>query len=221
MAKLKNRSSSLSLVSLITILAVALFIFWFNGTGDFKNSLGNGLNHFLLNELIRFIPPPPNAKVDVIYIMGGAQRSLEYKYKIAADLFHKGTCNRIWILSRPGKTEYNPSVGKNLTNDEWSLLKFNEFGVQKEYVEPIKMKEGFFGTFSEAKGISSLMEGKSYKSILLISVPYHTRRTIVSFRNFLNNHNIALYIQGSGENVFLRDLIVEFLKLKIYQYFLM
>jgi len=54
--------------------------------------------------------------------LGGSQRSLELKYKTASELFHKGICKRIWILSRPGKTEYSKSLRRNLTNDECSLL---------------------------------------------------------------------------------------------------
>ena len=142
------------------------------------------------------------------------------KYKTAAELFHKGICKRIWILSRPGKTEYNRSLGRNLTNDEWSVLKLKEFGVPEENIEPIKMDEGFFGTFSEAKGISSLIKGRGYKDILLVAQLYHTRRVKLSFNKFMTDQNVSLNIIGSGEQLFLRHHIVEFIKLKIYQYFL-
>ncbi len=174
----------------------------------------------MLDELIRINPPAPGAKVDALYVLGSSQTSLEYKYKTAADLFHKGICKRIWILSRPGKTEYDRSQGRNLTNDEWSILKLKEFGVPKEHIEPIKFKEGFFGTFAEAKGISSLIKSRGYKSLLLVSSPDHTHRVKISFDNFLKNQNTSLLIQRSEGKAFLIDLIVEYFKLKVYQYFL-
>ena len=220
MANLKIRYLKAIFISFSTILATTLFLLWFHGNATIRSSLSVNINHFLSKELIRICPLPPETKVDAIYVLGGSQRSLKYKYQIAADLFHKGICDRIWILSRPGKTEYSPTLGRNLTNDEWSLLKFKEFGVPKENVEPIKMKEGFFGTFSEAKGISLIMMQKKIKSILLISDPYHTHRVKISFDNFLKDQSALLSIQSSEEKIFLKDLIVEFFKLKVYQYFL-
>jgi hypothetical protein len=72
---------------------------------------------------------------------------VEFKYRTAADLFHRGTSERIWILSRPGKTEF-------------------------------------------------------------------------SFDNFLKDRGIKSYTQGSGERILLRKAIFEFIKLKVYQSFL-
>ena len=218
MAKLKFYYRILSLISFSTLLAVTLFIIWLNS--DNASSYREGFKSFLLDELISINPPLPNKNIAVIYVLGGSQRSLEYKYKIAADFFHKGRCKSIWILSRPGLTEYSPSFGRNMTNDEWSLVKFKAFGVPKKYIEPTKIKEGFFGTFAEAKGVSSLVKEKRYKSILLISEPSHTQRVKICFDTFLKNQNCSLFIQGSDEEVFLRHLLIEFFKLKVYQYFL-
>ncbi len=205
-------------ISFSTLLAFTLFLVWLN-----SNSARNfraGLKHLLSDELIRIDQPAPGTKVDALYVLGGGQTSLEYRYKTAADLFHKGISKKIWILSKPGKTEYSRSLGRNLTNDEWSILKLKEFGVPKEHIEPIKIKEGFFGTFAEAKGISSLIKNRGHKSLMLVSSPYHTHRLKISFNNFLKNQNTSLLIQGSEGKAFLRDLIVEFFKLKVYQYFL-
>jgi hypothetical protein len=166
------------------------------------------------------------------YVLGGSQTNLEHKYKTASELYHKGICKRIWILSRPGITEYSVSLGRNLTNNEWSILKLKEFGVPTECIEPIEVKEGFFGTFTEAKGISSLIKIRGYKSLLLISSPEHLYRAEISFDNFLKDQNISIYacpvksgfyltgVKGSGGRVLLRNLLVEFIKLKVYQYLL-
>jgi uncharacterized SAM-binding protein YcdF (DUF218 family) len=191
------------------------------------------LKHLILSELIDINPPPAGAKVDVIYVLGGSQTSLEHKYKKASELYHKGICKRIWILSRPGITEYSVSLGRNLTNNEWSILKLTEFGVPTECIEPIKANEGFFGTFSEAKGISSLIKKQGFKSLLLISSPEHLYRAEISFDNFLKDQNLSIYacpvksgfyltgVEASGESdVSLVDLLVEFIKLKVYQYLL-
>lgn len=192
-------------------------MFWINS--NYAAGLRTYIRNHLSKELIRVNLPDPEKKVDVIYILGGAEKSLKFKYKTAADIFNKGICKKIWILSRKGKTRYNHSLGRNLTNDEWSLMTLNQFGVPKEYVEIIKIPRGFFGTLSEAKYISSLVIQRELKSILLISSHYHTHRMKITFKDFLDEtHNI--YIQGSGEKVFLKKYLLEFFKLKIYQYFI-
>ena len=111
-------------------------------------------------------------------------------------------------------------VQNYISFDEWSVLKLKEYGVPEENVEAIKIDEGFFGTYSEAKGISSLIKIRGYKSILLVAQLYHTHRVKLSFNKFMADQNISLNIIGSGEQLFLRHHIVEFIKLKIYQYFL-
>jgi len=211
-------SKPIFFISLSALLTFTLSIIWLNSNS--ASHFRTDLKHLLSDELIRINSPSADTKVDAIYVLGGSQRSLELKYKTASELFHKGICKRIWILSRPGKTEYSKSLRRNLTNDEWSLLKLKEFGVPAESVEAIKIKEGFFGTFAEAKGISSLIKTRGYKSLLLISSPDHTHRLKISFGNFLKNQNASLLIQGSDAKVFLRDLIIEFFKLKVYQYLL-
>ena len=202
---------------LFSALAFTLSFIWLNSNS--ASHFRTDLRHLLSDELICINPPAPETKVDVLYVLGGSQKSLKFKFKTAADLFHKGICKKILILSRTGKTEYSVSLGRNLTNDEWSLLKLKEFGVPAEDVEAIKIKEGFFGTFAEAKGISSLIKNRGYKSLLLVSSPYHTQRVKISFNKHLKGQ-AAFYVQGSEEKVFLKNLIVEFFKLKVYQYFL-
>jgi len=201
----------------------ALFVFLFSAiwlNSEYSSAFRTDLKHLILDELIYINPLPSGSEVDAIYVLGGSQTSLGHRYKTASELYHKGICKRIWILSRPGITEYSISLGRNLANNEWSILKLKEFGIPEEDVEALKIKEGFFGTFSEAKGISSLIKKQGYKSLLLVSSPEHLYRAEISFDNFLKDQNISIYVQGSEERVLLRQLIVEFIKLKVYQYLL-
>ena len=189
-------------------------------TSESASAFRQDLKQLILNKIVYTNPLPYGAKADVIYVLGGSPESLELKYKTAAELFHKRVCRNIWILSRPGKTYYSDSLKRNLTNDEWSLLQLNEFGVPGENVEAIHIKKGFFGTFSEAKGISALSKRRHYQDIILISSPHHTYRTGISFDKFSKNQSTSIYVHASDERVWLRHLMVEFIKLKVYQYFL-
>ena len=213
-----NFSRPLFFISFSALFIIIFSAIWLSrgGLDAFKTTL----RHLILNELNHINFPSSGTEVDTIYILGGSQSSLEYKYKKGAAIYRKGICRSIWILSRPGKTEYSISLGRNLTNDEWSVLKLREFGVPREHIEPIRIKEGFFGTLSEAKSVSSIINNRGYNDLLLITSHDHTYRTKISFDKFLKDHNVSVYVQSSDEWILLRHLIVEFIKLKVYQYLL-
>ena len=210
---------SLITASLAAFSVLILFTVWLQT--ESASGLRTNLKQWFTRELITVDQLPPETTVDAIYVLGGSQNSLELKFKRASELYHQGICKKILILHRPGITEYSRLLKRNLTNDEWAILRLEELGIPKEYVEPISIKKEFFGTFAEAKGVSRLTKKRSYKNMVLISTPYHTRRVKISFENFLRNQELTLYVQGSDNGVFLRHLLVEFIKLKIYEYFLL
>jgi hypothetical protein len=104
---------------LIAALAFVSFI-WLSS--DYSSTFRADAKQLLLSKLVSVEPPPRAAKVDVAYVLGGAQVSLRYKYKTVAELYKQGITNRVWILRRDGYTSYAPSLGRNLSNDEWSLM---------------------------------------------------------------------------------------------------
>lgn len=192
---------------------------WLNSHG--AGFIRSDIKQLLRQRLYNINPLPPGKKVDVIYILGGSQKSLEYKFKTVGEIFDQRISKRLWVLDHQGKTEFNPTLKRNLTNNEWALMKLIDFGVSKEYIEFIKVDEGFFGTLSEARDISKLLETKGIKSIMLIAQPYHTQRVWLCFSHFLKDKNVSLYVQDSNQKVFLRHLLVEYIKLKIYHIILM
>jgi uncharacterized SAM-binding protein YcdF (DUF218 family) len=206
------------LIATCAFLISSSFALWLatEGSSEFRANLRDRIRKELIREdLKRF-----TNVVDAIYLLGGSQNSLEFKFKKAADLYHDGICKRILILHRPGKTEYSGLLRRNLANDEWAILKLEEFGIPKKIVEVIRIKEEFFGTLTEAKGISSLIKKRRYKSVILISSASHTHRVKISFENFLQHDSIKVYVQSSDEKGSLGQLLIELIKLKIYEYFL-
>lgn len=205
-------------IAVCTFFGLSSFALWIisEPSYSFRTSLENSIR----KELIRENSKMCTNVVDAIYILGGSQSSLKFKFKTAAEIYHKGICRKIMILSRPGKTEYSSLLGRNLTNDEWAILTLEELGIPEKKIEAISIKEGFFGTFAEAKGVSKLIMERGYQSIILLSSPYHTHRVKISFEEFLKNNGVTLYIQGSDKRASLKEFIIEFIKLKIYQYLL-
>ena len=157
----------------------------------------------------------------VIYVMGGSEESLKQRFKTAAELYHLGLSRRILLLSREGITQYDPLLNRNLTNDEWAVGRLVDFGVRKEDIEPIVLKKGYFGTFTEARVISDIVLKRGYKNLILVTSSGHTMRTWLSFSKVLKNKPTTLHIYGSSDPISLLDLLREYFKLFLYRNFVL
>jgi len=208
----------LSLAALIFFVGLILFL----SIGSFS---AGALKFSLIPMLVKAEPMPsglesPAEAHTVIYVLGGGEQSLESRFKIASDLYHKRMASKIIILSRPGKTEYSTALERNLTSDEWSMEKLASFGVPKTDIELVKVKEGFFGTLSEAEAIPNLVSNRGYTTLILVSSQYHTMRAWESFSKFSKDKNLRLYIYTSKDHSGGYTTLEEYLKLEFYRLFL-
>lgn len=153
----------------------------------------------------------------VIYVLGGSQESLKARFETAAQLAHQGFSKRILLLSEPGITEFDPSLSRNLTNDDWAIKQLTGLGIKKEDTELVSLKKGFFGTLSEARDISEIASKRGYKRLILVTSQYHTKRTWITFSKMFENRNITLSIYAANDPVRLRSLLYEYLKLVLYK----
>jgi uncharacterized SAM-binding protein YcdF (DUF218 family) len=201
------------------LAAIIGFVLWFQT--ESSSGFQSTLKEHLRKTLVSIDPVPPETKADAVYILGGSQKSLALKFKKAAALYHQEICKNILILHRPGKTEYSPTLGRNLKNDEWAIMQLESFGVPNKCVEPIPIEPGFFGTLTEAEGISKLIKERQYNTVLLISSPSHTHRVKICFEHLLQNTSTKMYMQGSEPESSFVELTTELIKLKVYQYFLL
>ncbi|NOZ67823.1 MAG: YdcF family protein [Deferribacteres bacterium] len=213
------------LISITGVFSV-VFVLWLfltfqgvPGHREFKNAL--------MKKLVRIEPlpdvfwKPPSNSDNVIYVLGGGQNSLRNRFETAADLYRRGLSKKILFLDRPGITQYNALLSRNLTNNEWAIKRLVALGVKKEDAEPVSLRKGFFGTFTEAKGIPDIVFKRGYKRLILVTSSYHTMRVWKSFSEFARERNIDLYIYMSSEPVDLRELLLEYFKLLVYTNFLL
>lgn len=214
-----NKPPIIKLLFVIFFLSLSIFLLWLNteSAGDFRLKI----KEVILKELTQGNSLPPGKVVDAIYVLGGGEESLSYKYQTAARLYKEKVANKILILSQNGITRFSPELGRNYTNNEWSVEKLKNLGVPEDKIEFVKLGEGFFGTMKEAKYVSDLVRQRGYKSILLISQPFHTRRVQISFQKYLPSEGFSFYIQNSNDTQTLSENIIEFIKLKVYEYFLL
>jgi hypothetical protein len=187
----------------------------------YLTKLTPAINDILLNYLLSVDELPTEINFDAAYILGGDQKSLEAKYKTMASVYCQGRCKEIVILSRPGITEYNPNLGRNLTNDEWSLMIMNKYGISSQDVEMLRIESGFFGTYSEARSLAKIVSEKNWNRLLLITFPLHTKRVKKTFTYFISEKDLKMYVIASNHKSGFFELLMEFFKLQFYQIFLL
>lgn len=202
-----------------TAIPVLVFLFTslvFSGTGISKN-FRLAIKQAIEKRLVSMDEWPESQTFDAMYILGGNQKAQIFKFDVASEIHNQKICRNIYFMSLDGFTEFSADLAKNLTADEWSFLKMKRRGIPSSDVMALSMERGMLGTMTEANNVAELMSQNSYTSLLLVAAPYHTQRVRLSYGHFLKNKEIKTIILGSGEPVYLRGLILEWLKLKLYE----
>ena len=214
---------------LVVLLAIVMVNFSNNSMYSNPNFLyvqyDNVLNSISRNLILeKFLPVNLSEKKGLkikplIYVLGGNQDSLVNRFREAASLYHKGFSKKILILSRPGITEFSPELGRNLTNNEWAIKELEKVSVRKEDIEPVSVQNNGFGTLSEARNLSDVVRKRGCNRLILVTSDYHTRRVLHSFLKYQADNSVELYIYGSKDQKDFRSLLLEYVKLFIYERF--
>jgi uncharacterized SAM-binding protein YcdF (DUF218 family) len=188
---------------------------------DMSKDFRKSLREVIKQELVTIDEWPDEQTFDAMYLLGGNQRAQKYKFDVASKIHRQKSCRNIYFLSLEGLAAYNAELARNLTADEWSYLKMEKLGIPSSDVKAISMEKGMLGTMTEAENIAKLVMQSNYKSLLVVAAPYHSQRVRLAFEHFLSGREIDVIILGSGEPVYLRSLVLEWLKLKLYKVLLL
>ena len=187
----------------------------------------SGLKQALARLLVRqeLVPADlssksPNVEGQVIYVLGGAGNSLRGRFARAAELYKQGLARKILIRSDDMLMEYRPSIGRNLSHNEWAREKLAAFGVKDEDIEFVVVEDMLLGTFSEARTLSTIVSQRGYGSLILVSSDYHTARVWYIFSKRLRREKVNLYIYPAREDHSGYVLLHEFVKFTFYRIFL-
>lgn len=155
-----------------------------------------------------------------VYVLGGPQPALKVKYGKAAKLYRQGRAARVMVMHRQGITDYSPSKGRNLSNDEWSIMTLKAQGVPEEDLALLEVGEGFWGTFSEAKAVVALTNERRAGSVVLVSSLHHTRRVALTFKRLDPGEGPRFSVVGVDHECTMFELVCEAAKLIVYDVFL-
>lgn len=159
----------------------------------------------------------PSEKADALYILGGSARSTSRHIKKTASLFHSGKTERILLFDTKAKWHYESELERNITKNELSIKILVMRGVPKSSIDTIPVKEGFFGTLSEARALDAYLRKKSFKTVILVSSPCHSRRVTYSFEHYLKKSGITMYVASSEDTFSFSELILETVKVFVYK----
>jgi uncharacterized SAM-binding protein YcdF (DUF218 family) len=159
-----------------------------------------------------------NPHVDAAYVLAAGAASIE-RLAAAADLYHMGQVPRI-ILARDGHTSRFNFVAKaSWTSSQWASGYLTFYGVPETAITLVDVDlNAGLGTLNEARTVARLLP-KDVRSLVLVTSPVHTRRSLLAFRRSLpSDISLAAYPACSAaESVEFNDpLWLEYLKLVIY-----
>lgn len=162
-------------------------------------------------------PSDPSENKAILYVLGGDQDSLRLRYLKASELYHRGLSKKILVLSRPGITEYDPGLERNLTNDEWSIRELRRLNVKKEDIEPVSVKPGILGTLREAKRVKEIVREIGGNKLILVTSLYHTRRVFLAFSMVQNEISCEIHVYGAKDDAEILQIFFESVKLLLYE----
>ena len=161
-------------------------------------------HQYVLKKLGYFLIYEQNPqKVDLIIVLNGrdTERSLA-----AVDLYNQGFANLIIMANgakQPGSDEFWKRVGNNFDGKIFFQRAIEAMGVPKKSFQFIG--NGVTSTYDEAVATKEYLKKNGYKSILLVTSKWHSKRAYLTFRSALKNDGIEIFIQPSRYDAFVPD----------------
>jgi len=210
-------------ILLIGIFAVFIFTQEARDLYGYDLRLHHKIVDYLAKKLVfekkvsRSQPSDLPEKKAILYVLGGNQDSLTQRYLKASMLYHQGLSKKILILSRSGDTEFNRTLGRNLTNDEWSIRELMRLNVKQEDIVPVSVNTGLLGTLREAKRVTDIVKKIGGERLILVTSSYHTRRAFLAFTLFQRQIPGEIYVYEAEDDAGMIHLLSETVKLFLYE----
>lgn len=205
------------LLFLVLCLASVAVLLYDEGRKALKDIL---MPYLVMTDVTLGCDKREGKRSEAIYVLGGTRDSLEQKFIKAAALYHGRDEAKVFLLKEPYNMEYSDVLKRTEGYEEWAFRNLSHLGVPSGDIEALSLPIGFWGTLSEAKSIPKIISARGHSRLTLVTSSYHTRRTWDSFTRYAVEQNLNLCISSSHEELYLRDMLQEMLKLVVYEIFL-
>lgn len=137
----------------------------------------------------RLIVEKPLEKADVILILAGSSVYIERTNR-AAEIYKRGAAPRIVLNDDGTKTGWSRQEKRNIPYVEMAQRNLLAQGVPAESIEILKPDGS--GTIYEAQTVAEKVKKIGWKSILIVTSAYHTRRALDTFERVLADENVKI-----------------------------
>jgi len=139
-------------------------------------------------------------KADLIVVLNGrdTERSLA-----TVDLYNQGYSNLIVMsigYKQPGSDEFWKRVGGNFNGKVFFQRAIEAMGIPEESFRFIR--NGVSSTYDEALATREFLKKNGYKSILIVTSKWHSRRAYLTFKSVIKDDGIKVWIYPSKYDTF-------------------
>jgi len=135
---------------------------------------------WLLAEFL--VVQKPLDRADAIVVLGGSSEYIE-RADAAADLFKEGVAPKVFLTNDGQRGGWNQELQRNPYFVERSRWRLVERGVPADSIEVFPTI--VTGTQDEAELFANVFRERGIESVVLVTSPYHSRRTLWTFERAL------------------------------------
>ena len=131
-------------------------------------------------------------RADAIVVMAGAPVYFD-RVAQAGRLFLEGRAPRILLTNDGVRGSWSRTLQRNPFYYERAILRLNQAGVPPTAIEVVPGR--VTGTFEEANRISAVVENHGFKSLIVVTSDFHTRRAFWSVRRALREAGVEVGVE--------------------------
>ena len=134
----------------------------------------------------------PLAKADAIAVMAGST-TYEERAQRAAELYATGHARKIILTNDDERSGWSVAEQRNIPYQELAERMLWRLGVPAEAVE--RLPDPVSGTYDEAIVLREYAEARGFRSLLVVTSAYHSRRTLWMMRQTFDKSSITIGVE--------------------------
>ena len=136
-------------------------------------------------------------RADAIAVMAGAPMYFD-RVAQAGRLFLDGRAPRILLTNDGVRGSWSRTLQRNPFYYERAILRLNQAGVPSSAIEVLPGR--VTGTFEEANRISDAVQNHGFKSLIVVTSDFHTRRAFWSVRRALQGTGVEIGVEPAASS---------------------